>query len=117
MLVNGHICASIVGDVTSMATIPSDMEVEAHFLAKEDGIVAGVALAEMVFHEVDPSLKVSRLCISVLGLLMILSPLVIVIYSFMFHEQVDWSQKDGDPVQKGLKIGKVHGKLEKKNSF
>ncbi|CAA3025443.1 nicotinate-nucleotide pyrophosphorylase [carboxylating], chloroplastic-like [Olea europaea subsp. europaea] len=29
------------------------MEVEAHFLAKEDGIVAGIALAEMVFGEVD----------------------------------------------------------------
>lgn len=52
----------IVGDVTSMATIPSDMEVEAHFLAKEDGIVAGIALGEMVFREVDPSLKVSTLC-------------------------------------------------------
>lgn len=50
----------IVGDVTCMATIPDDMEVEAHFLANEDGIVAGIALAEMVFNEVDPSLKVLR---------------------------------------------------------
>lgn len=41
-----------------MATIPVDMEVEANFLAKEDGIIAGIALAEMVFGEVDPSLKV-----------------------------------------------------------
>lgn len=49
---------SIAGDVTSMATIPFDMEVEAHFLAKEDGIIAGIVLAEMVFQEVDPSLKV-----------------------------------------------------------
>ena len=47
-----------IGDVTSMATIPVDMEVEANFLAKEDGIIAGIALAEMVFCEVDPSLKV-----------------------------------------------------------
>ncbi|WJZ80480.1 hypothetical protein VitviT2T_000396 [Vitis vinifera] len=68
------------GDVTCMATIPDDMEVEAHFLAKEDGIVAGIALAEMVFNEVDPSLK------------------------------VEWSQKDGDYVHKGLKFGKVHGR-------
>lgn len=45
-----------------MATIPVDMEVEANFLAKEDGIIAGIALAEMVFREVDPSLKVSRNC-------------------------------------------------------
>ena len=50
----------IVGDVTCMATIPDDMEVEAHFLAKEDGIIAGIALAETVFNEVDPSLKVLR---------------------------------------------------------
>ncbi|KAL2939045.1 Nicotinate-nucleotide pyrophosphorylase [carboxylating] chloroplastic [Bienertia sinuspersici] len=68
------------GDVTSMATIPSQMEVEAHFLAKEDGIVAGISLAEMIFHEVDPSLK------------------------------VEWCQKDGDRVHKGLKIGRVYGR-------
>lgn len=47
-----------VGDVTCMATIPADMEVEAYFLAKENGVVAGIALAEMIFNEVDPSLKV-----------------------------------------------------------
>ncbi|XP_027360279.1 nicotinate-nucleotide pyrophosphorylase [carboxylating], chloroplastic isoform X2 [Abrus precatorius] len=68
------------GDVTCMATIPFDMEVEACFLAKEDGIVAGIALAEMIFHEVDPSLK------------------------------VDWSVNDGDVIHKGLQFGKVHGR-------
>ncbi|KAI4378802.1 hypothetical protein MLD38_016232 [Melastoma candidum] len=67
------------GDVTSMATIPSEERVEAHFLAKEDGIVAGLALAEMIFDEVDPSLK------------------------------VEWYVRDGDPVHKGLKFGKVYG--------
>lgn len=41
-----------------MATVPDDMEVEAHFLAKEDGIIAGISLAHMIFNEVDPSLKV-----------------------------------------------------------
>ncbi|KAG6649990.1 nicotinate-nucleotide pyrophosphorylase [carboxylating], chloroplastic-like isoform X1 [Carya illinoinensis] len=68
------------GDVTSMATIPVDMEVEANFLAKEDGIIAGIALADLVFHEVDPSLK------------------------------VEWSQKDGDYIHKGLQFGKVFGR-------
>ncbi|KAB1208193.1 Nicotinate-nucleotide pyrophosphorylase [carboxylating], chloroplastic [Morella rubra] len=68
------------GDVTSMATIPVDMEIEANFLAKEDGIIAGIALAEMVLHEVDPSLK------------------------------VEWSHKDGDFVRKGLQFGKVYGR-------
>ncbi|KAL7132343.1 hypothetical protein ABFS83_12G067500 [Erythranthe nasuta] len=68
------------GDVTCKATIPVEMEVEAYFLAKEDGIVAGIALAEMVFKEVDPSLK------------------------------VEWYVKDGDSVHKGLQFGKVHGR-------
>ncbi|KAI3794667.1 hypothetical protein L1987_37300 [Smallanthus sonchifolius] len=31
--------------------------VEAYFLAKDDGIVARIALAEMIFNEVDPTLK------------------------------------------------------------
>ncbi|CAA0817185.1 Nicotinate-nucleotide pyrophosphorylase [Striga hermonthica] len=68
------------GDVTCKATIPVQMEVEAHFLAKEDGIVAGISLAEMIFNEVDPSLK------------------------------VDWYRKDGDRVHKGLQFGKVQGR-------
>jgi nicotinate-nucleotide pyrophosphorylase (carboxylating) len=50
-----------IGDVTCKATIPIDMEAEAHFQAKENGVVAGIALAEMVFNEVDP-LKVLRHC-------------------------------------------------------
>lgn len=48
----------VLGDVTSLATIPGDAEVEAHFLVKEDGVIAGIGLAEMVFRQVDPSLKV-----------------------------------------------------------
>ncbi|KAK3021232.1 hypothetical protein RJ639_045133, partial [Escallonia herrerae] len=68
------------GDITCMATIPADMEVEAYFLAKEDGIIAGIALAEMVFNDVDPALK------------------------------VEWSKQDGDSVHKGLQFGKVHGR-------
>nr|ACJ84362.1 unknown [Medicago truncatula] len=72
--------AGDLGDITCLATIPFDMEVEAYFLAKEDGIVAGIALAEMIFNEVDPSLK------------------------------VEWSKKDGDFVHKGLQFGKVHGR-------
>lgn len=48
----------IAGDVTCLATVPSDMEVEAYFIAKEDGVIAGIALAEMIFSEVDPLIKV-----------------------------------------------------------
>ncbi|KAM3328552.1 nicotinate-nucleotide pyrophosphorylase [Capsicum galapagoense] len=72
--------AGDLGDVSCKATIPVDLESEAYFLAKEDGIVAGIALAEMIFAEVDPSLK------------------------------VEWYIKDGDKVHKGLKFGKVQGK-------
>ncbi|OIT27084.1 PREDICTED: nicotinate-nucleotide pyrophosphorylase [carboxylating], chloroplastic-like [Nicotiana attenuata] len=71
--------AGNLGDVTCKATIPLDMESDAHFLAKEDGIIAGIALAEMIFAEVDPSLK------------------------------VEWYVNDGDKVHKGLKFGKVQG--------
>lgn len=60
---------SFAGDVTCMATIPVDMEVEACFLAKEDGIIAGIALAEMVFQVVDPSLKVKN-CIFCLWIIL-----------------------------------------------
>ncbi|KAH7653608.1 nicotinate-nucleotide pyrophosphorylase (carboxylating) protein [Dioscorea alata] len=68
------------GDVTCLATVPSDMEVEAYFIAKEDGVIAGIALAEMIFSEVDPLIK------------------------------VDWSNKDGDYVHKGTQFGKVYGR-------
>lgn len=52
-----------VGDITCMATLPEDMEVEAYFLAKEDGVIAGIAMAEMIFHDVDPTLKVKSLAL------------------------------------------------------
>ncbi|KAF9587658.1 hypothetical protein IFM89_004490 [Coptis chinensis] len=71
------------GDVTCLATVPIDMKVEAHFFAKEDGIIAGISLAEMIFNEVDPSLE------------------------------VEWFKKDGDSVSKGTQFGKVSGKAHK----
>ncbi|XP_010265929.1 PREDICTED: nicotinate-nucleotide pyrophosphorylase [carboxylating], chloroplastic isoform X1 [Nelumbo nucifera] len=72
--------AGDLGDVTCMATVPLDMEVEARFLAKEDGIIAGISLAEIIFDEVDSSLK------------------------------VEWSVKDGDYIRKGMQFGKVYGR-------
>lgn len=67
------------GDVTCLATVPVDIKAEAHFIAKEDGIIAGISLAKMIFNEVDPSLK------------------------------VEWYQKDGNYVCKGMQFGKVYG--------
>lgn len=74
--------AGDLGDVTCMATLPADMVVEAHFLAKEDGIIAGIAIADMIFDEVDPLLE------------------------------VEWFKNDGDVVHKGLQFGKVHGRAQ-----
>ncbi|KAJ7531448.1 hypothetical protein O6H91_14G044300 [Diphasiastrum complanatum] len=68
-----------LGDLTCLATIPSETQAEAQFLAKEDGVVAGIQLANMIFHEVDPSLK------------------------------VEWVVQDGNLVRKGLLFGTVVG--------
>jgi len=43
------------GDITSESVIPADSESEAIILAKEEGVMAGVNVAERVFHKIDPS--------------------------------------------------------------
>ncbi|KAM0905130.1 hypothetical protein ACQ4PT_017566 [Festuca glaucescens] len=67
------------GDVSCLATIPIDVNAEATFIAKEDGVIAGISLADMIFKQVDPSLK------------------------------VEWFEDDGNFVHKGLQFGKVYG--------
>ncbi|MCO5569912.1 hypothetical protein L7F22_023626 [Adiantum nelumboides] len=67
------------GDVTSIATIPPDVQAEAQFLAKDSGVIAGIEMANMIFKEVDPALK------------------------------VDWSVEDGNSLSKGLHFGSVFG--------
>lgn len=71
--------AGHVGDVTCLATIPPQIQAEAHFLAKDSGVIAGIAMADLVFEEVDSSLK------------------------------VEWKLQDGDPVSKGLQFGAIRG--------
>lgn len=46
------------GDHTSLSTIPSDAQGRARLLVKDTGILAGVALAKLIFAEVDPNLQV-----------------------------------------------------------
>ena len=46
------------GDHTSLASIPIDATNRAHLLVKDTGIIAGIELAEMIFREVDSTLKV-----------------------------------------------------------
>ena len=45
------------GDITSEGIIPADALSEAIFLAKEDGILAGLAIARRVFEKIDPSVE------------------------------------------------------------
>ncbi len=67
------------GDVTTLATVSAGHGAEARFLAKEEGVVAGLHVLERLFAEVDPSLLVT------------------------------WSVEDGAPVEAGTAFGTVRG--------
>ncbi|MFD2702560.1 carboxylating nicotinate-nucleotide diphosphorylase [Paenibacillus shunpengii] len=45
------------GDVTSLTTIPAGHKSKAVIHAKDEGIIAGITVAELVFQIVDPELK------------------------------------------------------------
>ena len=45
------------GDVTSLSIFPKTTEGSARLLVKDTGILAGVPVAEKVFHKLDPSLR------------------------------------------------------------
>src|SRR6218665_1646658 len=49
------------GDHTSLSTIPADAMGKARLLVKDNGILAGVELAKMIFKAVDKDLKVKVL--------------------------------------------------------
>lgn len=49
------------GDHTSLSCLPIDKDGEAKLLVKEDGVIAGVNVAEKIFTLVDPALKVNLL--------------------------------------------------------
>jgi nicotinate-nucleotide pyrophosphorylase (carboxylating) len=44
-------------DLTTGAVVPTDLQAQAELIAKAAGVVAGLAIAEAVFHQVDPSLE------------------------------------------------------------
>jgi nicotinate-nucleotide pyrophosphorylase (carboxylating) len=48
------------GDHSSLASIPKDATSKAHLLVKDNGIIAGIELAKMIFHEVDESLTIEQ---------------------------------------------------------
>lgn len=68
-----------IGDITTDATVPSTRKGIGTFLAKSDGIVAGLPVAERVFEKLDPTLT--------------------------FHTLVN----DGDAVVVGTPIAEVQG--------
>lgn len=45
------------GDHTTMSTIPADAMGRSRLIIKENGIIAGVEIAEKVLHKVDPAIK------------------------------------------------------------
>ncbi|MVN78352.1 carboxylating nicotinate-nucleotide diphosphorylase [Hymenobacter sp. HMF4947] len=47
------------GDHSSLAAIPADARNRAHLLVKGEGVLAGVALAQLIFKEVDPTLQLA----------------------------------------------------------
>ncbi len=49
------------GDHTSASTIPANATGKAKLLVKDNGIIAGVEIAQLIFDEVDPDLKVEIL--------------------------------------------------------
>lgn len=49
------------GDHTSIATISSNAKGKVELIAKEEGIIAGVEVAEMVFKELDNKLNIDVL--------------------------------------------------------
>lgn len=67
------------GDHTSLSCIPSNSLLTARLLVKDSGIIAGIDLAVIIFHQLDPSLQLTT-----------------------FY-------KDGDLVNKGDVVFTVHG--------
>ncbi len=49
------------GDHTSLSTIPKNSVQAAHLLVKDNGVIAGIELASLIFHEVDESLKIQTI--------------------------------------------------------
>lgn len=49
------------GDHTSLATIPNDAQGQAKLLVKDEGIIAGVELAKIIFERIDAKLQVEVL--------------------------------------------------------
>ncbi len=63
-LINSFISATFAedvreGDHTSLSTIPEDAIDKAHLIVKDKGVLAGVALARIIFQQIDPKIKMN----------------------------------------------------------
>ena len=67
------------GDITTLATVSRDKQIEGKFIAKEEGIVCGLPIVQCVFSLLDPSVSLTLL------------------------------SKEGDLVKKGDVIAKIAG--------
>ena len=47
------------GDHSSLASVPADAEQQARLYVKDDGILAGINIAEKIFFKVDPEIKLN----------------------------------------------------------
>ena len=45
------------GDHTSLSCIPSDEHGRMRLLCKQEGIIAGIEIAQVVFHRLDPEME------------------------------------------------------------
>ncbi len=71
----------LLGDLTSIACIPEDQPGSAVLAAREEGVLAGTALVEEVFRQVDPAIEVR------------------------------WHLRDGDSIEAGARIAEVVGPM------
>ena len=67
------------GDITTETTIPADKKAYGRFIAKENMVICGLEVAELVFHKVDKDIEFKSNC------------------------------KDGDYIEKGFIIAEVSG--------
>jgi nicotinate-nucleotide pyrophosphorylase (carboxylating) len=71
----------ILGDITSLACVDEGQRAVAVFVAREDGVLAGTALATETFRQLDERIEMA------------------------------WSAHDGDPIASGSHFGRVSGPL------
>jgi nicotinate-nucleotide pyrophosphorylase (carboxylating) len=71
----------ILGDITSIACVGDDQTAVAAFVAREEGVLAGTALASETYHQLDTNVDIK------------------------------WSVRDGESIDASMELGRVTGTL------